>query len=91
MVNLQITSTHFACNVVEKFPPSCELYFGAPHMTINMFRLSGLSNLTSLSLRKSYAVTAEGMRAMSGLHGLSVLDLEGCSGVHGGLVHLKGL
>jgi hypothetical protein len=44
-----------------------------------------------LSLKKSCSVTAEGMRAFSTLLNLENLDMERCSGIHGGLVHLKGL
>lgn len=51
----------------------------------------GLSNLTSLSFKKSNTVTAEGMRAFSSLVNLAKLDLERCSQIHGGLIHLKGL
>lgn len=51
----------------------------------------GLLNLTSLSFKKSKAVTAEGMRAFSSLVNLVKLDLERCSRIHGGLIHLKGL
>ena len=50
----------------------------------------GLSNLTSLSLKRSDAVTAEGMRAFSGLVNLEKLDLERCAGIHGGFIHLNG-
>ena len=51
----------------------------------------GLSNLRVLSFKKSKAVTAEGMRAFSSLVNLVKLDLERCSRIHGGLIHLKGL
>lgn len=51
----------------------------------------GLSNLTSLSFKKSTALNAEGMRAFSNLFNLEKLDLERCSWIHGGFVHLKGL
>lgn len=48
-------------------------------------------NLTTLSFRRNNCVTAKGMSALSGLVNLSKLDLERCPGIHGGLVHLKGL
>lgn len=51
----------------------------------------GLLNLTSLSFKKNKAVTAEGMRAFSNLVNLAKLDLERCSQIQGGLIHLKGL
>ncbi|XWS17071.1 hypothetical protein CRYUN_Cryun33cG0036500 [Craigia yunnanensis] len=53
--------------------------------------LLGLMNFTSLSFKKSDAITAEGMRAFSSLVDLEKLDLERCSGIHGGFVHIKGL
>ena len=53
--------------------------------------LLDLMNLTSLSFKKSDAITAEGMRAFSNLVNLEKLDLEKCSGIHGGFVHIKGL
>ena len=53
--------------------------------------LLDLMNLTSLSFKKSDAITAEGMRAFSNLVNLEKLDLERCSGIHGGFVHIKGL
>ncbi|OVA03949.1 Leucine-rich repeat [Macleaya cordata] len=53
--------------------------------------ICGLSNLTSLSFKRSNAITAQGMSAFTGLVNLIKLDLERCSGIHGGLVHLKGL
>lgn len=52
---------------------------------------AGLSNLTSLSFKRSKGVTAEGMRAFANLINLVNLDLEGCLKIHGGLIHLKGL
>lgn len=51
---------------------------------------AGLSNLTSLSLKKCAAVTAEGAKAFAKLVNLVNLDLERCPKIHGGLVHLKG-
>ncbi|KAJ0091048.1 hypothetical protein Patl1_13949 [Pistacia atlantica] len=48
-------------------------------------------NLTSLSFKKTNGITAEGMRAFSNLVNLEKLDLERCSGIHGGFGHLKGL
>jgi len=51
----------------------------------------GLSNLTSLSIRKSSSVKPDGMRAFSNLFNLEKLDLERCSEIHGGFVHLKGI
>lgn len=53
--------------------------------------LAGLTNLTSLSFKKSNAITAEGMKAFKSLVNLVNLDLERCLGIHGGLIHLKGL
>ncbi|CAN1289997.1 F-box/LRR-repeat protein 16 [Linum perenne] len=50
-----------------------------------------LTNLTSLSFKRSKAITAEGMSAFSNLVNLEKLDLERCSQIHGGLFHLKGL
>lgn len=60
---------------------------------INKFILCfpGLSNLTSLSFKRSNAITAEGMRAFANLVNLVKLDLERCLKIHGGVVHLKGL
>ncbi|RYR30534.1 hypothetical protein Ahy_B01g055286 isoform F [Arachis hypogaea] len=52
--------------------------------------VSGLLNLTFLSIRKSSTVTPDGMRAFSSLVNLEKLDLERCSEIHGGFVHLKG-
>ncbi|RDX79075.1 F-box/LRR-repeat protein 14, partial [Mucuna pruriens] len=52
--------------------------------------VNGLSNLTSLSIRKSSTVKPDGMRAFSNLFNLEKLDLERCSEIHGGFVHLKG-
>ncbi|CAI0422486.1 unnamed protein product [Linum tenue] len=51
----------------------------------------GFSNLTSLSFRRNNAITAEGMRAVSGLKNLVKLDMERCPGVGGGFAHLNGL
>ncbi|GKV45445.1 hypothetical protein SLEP1_g52521 [Rubroshorea leprosula] len=53
--------------------------------------ISALSNLTSLSFRRNGTVTAQGMSALAGLVNLVKLDLEKCPGIHGGLVHLRGL
>ncbi|XP_062078218.1 uncharacterized protein LOC133782829 isoform X4 [Humulus lupulus] len=50
-----------------------------------------LVNLTSLSFKRSTAVTAEGMRSFSSLVNLENLDLERCPDIHGGFIHLKGL
>lgn len=55
------------------------------------YTLSGLSNLTTLNLRRNSRITAQGMSVFSGLVNLLKLDLERCPGIHGGLVHLKGL
>jgi len=60
------------------------------HVTI-FFLFSGLSNLTSLSFKKSTAINAKGMKAFTSLVNLVNLDLERCLGIHGGLIHLKGL
>lgn len=60
-------------------------------MGIMSLDLLGLINLTSLSFKKSDAITAEGMRAFSSLVNLEKLDLERCSGINGGFVHIKGL
>lgn len=60
-------------------------------LKLNASISAGLSNLTSLSLKRSNAVTAEGMRAFANLVNLLSLDLEGCLKIHGGLIHLKGL
>lgn len=53
--------------------------------------INGLSNLTSLSTRKSCVVTPDGMRTFSNLVNLEKLDLEWCSYIHGGFVHFKGM
>ncbi|CAI0542644.1 unnamed protein product [Linum tenue] len=53
--------------------------------------IRGLNSLTSLSFKRSTAITAEGMQAFSTLVNLEKLDLERCSQIHGGLIHLKGL
>lgn len=58
---------------------------------IMFLELLGLTNLTSLSFKKSAAITAEGMCAFSSLINLEKLDLERCTGIHGGFVHIKGL
>ncbi|XWS17074.1 hypothetical protein CRYUN_Cryun33cG0036700 [Craigia yunnanensis] len=58
---------------------------------IGLKHITGLMNFTSLSFKKSDAITAEGMRAFSSLVNLGKLDLERCSGIHGGFVHIKGL
>jgi hypothetical protein len=47
--------------------------------------------LTSLSIKKCAAVTAEGAKAFANLVNLVNLDLERCPKIHGGLVHLKGI
>jgi len=60
-------------------------------LKLNASISAGLSNLTSLSFKRSNAVTAEGMRAFANLVNLLNLDLEGCPKIHGGLIHLKGL
>jgi hypothetical protein len=52
---------------------------------------AGFSNLTSLSIKKCAAVTAEGAKALANLVNLVNLDLERCQKIHGGLVHLKGV
>jgi len=52
---------------------------------------AGLSNVSSLSFKRSNGVTAEGMRAFANLIKLLNLDLEGCLKIHGGLIHLKDL
>jgi len=57
---------------------------------INASMSAGLSNLSSLSFKRSNGVTAEGMRAFANLIKLLNLDLEGCLKIHGGLIHLKG-
>ena len=59
---------------------------------------AGLSNVSSLSFKRSNGVTAEGMRAFANLIKFAFanlikllnLDLEGCLKIHGGLIHLKG-
>ncbi|KAF5957174.1 hypothetical protein HYC85_004399 [Camellia sinensis] len=50
-----------------------------------------LSNLTTLSFRRNNQITAQGLNVFAGLINLLKLDLERCPGIHGGLVHLKGL
>ena len=57
---------------------------------INASMSAGLSNLSSLSFKRSNGVTAEGMRAFANLINLVSLELEGCLKIHGGLIHLKG-
>ena len=52
--------------------------------------LTGFSNLTSLSFKRSDGVTAEGMRVFANLVNLVNLDLERCLKIHGGLIHVKG-
>ena len=47
--------------------------------------------MTSLSIKKCTAVTAEGAKAFANLVNLVNLDLERCPKIHGGLVHLKGI
>ena len=47
--------------------------------------------MTSLSIKKCAAVTAEGAKAFANLVNLVNLDLERCPKIHGGLVHLKGI
>ena len=51
---------------------------------------SGLSNLTTLSLKRNSKITTKGMSVLPGLVNLSKLDLERCTGIHGGLIHLNG-
>ncbi|KAJ0634386.1 putative leucine-rich repeat domain superfamily [Helianthus annuus] len=53
--------------------------------------ISGFSNLTNLSFKRNNNITAKGMSSLSGLVNLSKLDLERCTGIHGGLVHLRGI
>jgi hypothetical protein len=65
------------------------LYFVILKLNASIY--AGLSNLTSLSFKRSNAVTAEGMRAFANLVNLLNLDLEGCLKIHGGLIRLKGL
>ncbi|ONM16131.1 Leucine-rich repeat family protein [Zea mays] len=55
------------------------------------FAVSCFSNLTSLSIKKCAAVTAEGAKAFANLVNLVNLDLERCPKINGGLIHLKGL
>ena len=47
--------------------------------------------MTSLSIKKCAAVTAEGAKAFANLVNLVNLDLERSPKIHGGLVHLKGI
>ena len=42
----------------------------------------GLTNLTSLSFKKSNAISASGLRALASLVNLTILDMEMCSGIH---------
>ncbi|KAM0850155.1 hypothetical protein ACQ4PT_053266 [Festuca glaucescens] len=58
---------------------------------ISCSEVTGFSNLTSLSFKRSDGVTAEGMRVFANLVNLVNLDLERCLKIHGGLVHVKGL
>jgi hypothetical protein len=51
---------------------------------------SGLSNLTTLSLRSNNLITAAGMSSFAHLVSLKNLDLERCPHIQGGFVHLKG-
>ncbi|KAJ0895421.1 putative leucine-rich repeat domain superfamily [Helianthus annuus] len=55
----------------------------------NFYSFSGLLNLTTLSLKRNKNITAEGMSALSGLVNLLNLDLERCTSIYGGLVHLR--
>lgn len=56
-----------------------------------LFLSVGLSNLKCLSFKRSNTINAEGMRAFSSLVNLEKLDLERCSEIRGGFIHLKGL
>ncbi|KAM0939041.1 putative leucine-rich repeat domain superfamily [Dioscorea sansibarensis] len=53
--------------------------------------MSSLSQLMSLSFIKNNGLTAEGIEAFTNLSNLENLNLERCSRIHGGLVHLRGL
>lgn len=61
-------------------------------LNVLIFRIlkSGLSNLASLSFRRNYAISAQGLNTFSGLINLVKLDLERCPGIHGSLVHIQG-
>lgn len=67
------------------------VFFNGHHFLDMLLVFSGLSNLTSLSFKKSSAITAQGMIAFANLVNLVNLDLERCAGIHGGLIHIKGL
>ncbi|KAH7688533.1 RNI-like protein [Dioscorea alata] len=53
--------------------------------------MSSLSQLRSLSIIKNKGLTAEGIEAFTNLSNLENLNLERCSRIHGGLIHLRGL
>ncbi|KAH7688543.1 RNI-like protein [Dioscorea alata] len=53
--------------------------------------MSSLSQLRSLSIIKNKGITAEGIEAITNLSNLENLNLERCSRIHGGLIHLRGL
>lgn len=65
-------------------------YVNENNLSVPFSKFPGLSNLTSLSLKKNAGITAEGMKAFSKLINLVNLDLERCSHIRGGLIHIKG-
>jgi hypothetical protein len=65
-------------------------YVNSKLSLITFSKFLGLSNLTSLSLKKNAGITAEGMKALSKLVNLVNLDLERCSNIRGGLINIKG-
>lgn len=73
-------------------PPPCKLYvLEFLVMTIHYICASGFTNLTYLSFRKCYGLSAESMKSLSGLEKLVKLDFERCPLIHGGFIHLEGL
>ncbi|KAI3708897.1 hypothetical protein L2E82_38448 [Cichorium intybus] len=65
-------------------------FFVAAILDIGPNHITGLSNLTELSLKRNN-ITAKGMSALSGFVNSLKLDLERCPLIHGGIVHLSGL
>lgn len=70
---------------------SCFLfYINRNNLCLQFSEFLGLSYLTSLCLKKNAGITAEGLKALSKLVNLVNLDLERCSNIRGGLVHMRG-
>ncbi|XP_039129287.1 uncharacterized protein LOC120265443 isoform X2 [Dioscorea cayenensis subsp. rotundata] len=56
-----------------------------------MVYCESLSQLMSLSINKNNGLTADGIEAFTNLSNLVNLNLERCSRIHGGIIHLRGL